>query len=129
MRIPKDIDDYLSWVPADRRATLEVVRARIHELLPKAIECISYGMPAFRVEGGVFAGFVATRNGCSYFPFSGRTLTTLAKDVAKFSQTKGALHFDGDVPLSKALLKKLIAARLREIEERSSAKVRTSRKP
>jgi hypothetical protein len=38
-------------------------------------------MPAFRLDGQVAAGFAATSKGCSYFPFSGTTLKTLAAEV------------------------------------------------
>jgi uncharacterized protein YdhG (YjbR/CyaY superfamily) len=64
------------------------------ELNPKSEECFSYRMPAFRLDGIVVAGFIATRQGCSYFPFSGRTLATLADEVCGYEQTKGSLHFD-----------------------------------
>ena len=51
---------------------------------------------------------------CSYYPFSGRTLTTLAADLARYDQTKSALHFDPKHPLPKALVRKLLTARLAE---------------
>ena len=75
---PKTIDDYLATVPADRRRALSALRATIHGVLPNVEECISYSMPAFRHDGRVVAGFLATATGCSYFPFSGSTLATLA---------------------------------------------------
>jgi len=113
---PKTIDEYMRTVPADRREALEKLRATIKAIVPGAEECISYAMPAFRVDGRVVAGFLATSKGGSYYPFSGRTLTTLAADVAGYGQTKGALHFDAKRPLSKALVQKLIKARLAEGE-------------
>ncbi|HWP09037.1 MAG TPA: DUF1801 domain-containing protein [Polyangiaceae bacterium] len=116
MRKAKTIDAYLSTLAAERRAPLEKLRRTILSIVPKAEECISYGMPAFRLDGKVFAGFAATRKGFSYFPFSGQTLTALADEVADFSKTKGALHFDTKKhPLPAALVKKLIRARRAEI--------------
>ncbi len=114
MKKPRSIDHYLSGVPEDRRAALEVVRQRIHALLPEIEECISYSMPAFRYNGDVIGGFLATAKGCSYYPFSGKTLRTLGAAVATFGQTSGALHFDPEAPLSAALLKKLLKARIAE---------------
>ncbi|HTV78620.1 MAG TPA: DUF1801 domain-containing protein [Steroidobacteraceae bacterium] len=109
------IDDYLKRVPAPRRRALVELRARIREIVPEAQECISYRIPAFRLEGKVVAGFAATASGGSYYPFSGRTLKTLAKDLKAFGQTKGAVHFSESQPLSTALLRKLIRARIKEI--------------
>lgn len=115
-RKPESIDDYLESVPEDRRVALEVLRRNIHSHVSDLEECISYSMPAFRKGKHVVAGFLATKAGCSYFPFSGTTLGTLASELEGFSQTKSALHFTPARPLSKALVKKLLVARLAEID-------------
>jgi uncharacterized protein YdhG (YjbR/CyaY superfamily) len=115
MAKPKDIDTYLATVSADKRVLLESLRQTVRSIVPEAEECISYSMPAFRVKGGVVAGFLATAKGCSYFPFSGSTLATLADDLRDYGQTKSALHFDSKHPLGKTLVRKLLKARLAEI--------------
>jgi uncharacterized protein YdhG (YjbR/CyaY superfamily) len=71
-------------------------------------------MPAFRLDRVVVAGFCATANGCSYFPFSGSTLKTLARELIRFEQTKTSLHFSADEPLPLTLVRKLIKARIAE---------------
>lgn len=111
---PASIDAYLATVPADRRAALDALRATILAIVPRAEETISYSMPAFRVDGRVVAGFLATSKGCSYFPFSGTTLATVGASIASYSQTKSALHFDPAKPLPRALVKKLLDARMAE---------------
>lgn len=114
MKKPKDIDAYLAALSADRAAALEKLRATIHAALPGLEECISYNMPAFRYDGRVIAGFLATTKGCSYYPFSGRTLATLKRDVAKYGGTPGSLHFDPARGLPATLVKKLLKTRLAE---------------
>lgn len=116
------IDDYLRTVAEDRRQTLEDLRVKIRSVVPDAEECISYGMPAFRVQGGVVAGFQATKNGCSYYPFSGSTLATVAQFVRGYDQTKSALHFLPNKPLPMTIVRRLIKARMAEIEKRSELK-------
>ena len=116
-RKPSTIDDYLKSVPEDRRRALEDLRAKIRSIVPDAEECISYRIPAFRLNGVVVAGFCATAKGCSYFPFSGSTLTTVARDIVRYDQTKGSLHFSSDEPLPTALVRKLIKARIAETKE------------
>ncbi len=88
--------------------------ATIHAIVPEVEECISYRLPAFRHQGKIIAGFSATSAGCSYYPFSGRTLATLAADVAGYEQTKGALHFGTEKPLLASLVRKLLKARIAE---------------
>lgn len=110
------IDEYLEKVPEDRRRALEILRAKIRAIVPDAQECISYRIPAFRLNGVVIAGFCATAEGCSYFPFSGSTLRTLSRDVRHYDQTKSSLHFSPDDPLSTVLVRKLIKARMAETQ-------------
>jgi uncharacterized protein YdhG (YjbR/CyaY superfamily) len=114
------IDEYLATLTKDRRTALEGLRKTIRSVIPKSEECFSYRMPAFRLDGIVVAGFIATRKGCSYFPFSGRTLTTLADEVRSYEQTKGSLHFDPAKSLPVALIRKLIRTRIAEHASRSS---------
>ncbi len=110
------IDEYLAGVSPASRALLQKLRKAIHAVVRDVEECISYGMPAFRHRGKVIAGFQATSKGCSYYPFSGTTLKTLAHDVDGYSQTKSALHFGPDNPLPASLVRKLLEARMAEGE-------------
>lgn len=116
------IDDYLRTIPEDRRAALADLRTKIRSVVKDAEECISYGMPAFRLRGGVVAGFQATKSGCSYYPFSGTTLATVARFIRAYRQTKSALHFTPDKPLPLTVVRRLIKARMAEIEEGSRRK-------
>ena len=113
-RKPATIDEYLGTVPEDRREALEDLRTRIRSIVPGAQECISYRIPAFRLNGEVIAGFCSTTKGCSYFPFSGSTLKSLARELRGYDQTKGSLHFSADQPLPTELVRKLIRTRINE---------------
>jgi uncharacterized protein YdhG (YjbR/CyaY superfamily) len=108
------IDEYLAGVKGEKRAALEKLRRTIRAIVPEAEECISYRIPAFRLGGRIVAGFAATAKGCSYFPFSGSTLATLAGELEDYDKTKSALHFDPAEPLPAALVRKLVEARIAE---------------
>jgi uncharacterized protein YdhG (YjbR/CyaY superfamily) len=114
----KEIDDYLANLDEPKRGTLQQLRRTIQSIIPKAEEGISYGMPAFRLDGKVIAGFAAFKNHLSYLPHSGSVLAELADDVAGYVTSKGALQFSIDKPLAKTLVKKLIAVRRRDIAKR-----------
>lgn len=114
------IDAYLATVAADQRRLLQALRKTIHAVVRGAEECISYRLPAFRLEGKIIAGFSATSKGCSDHPFSGRTLNTLAKDIDRYSHTKSALHFGPTKPLPTVLVRKLLKARIAEGSRRRS---------
>ncbi len=88
------------------------MRKSILQIVPSAEEVVSYGMPAFRVRGNIVAGILHAKNHVGYYPFSGSVLKLFPKELAKFSTTKSAIHVPINKPLSKTLLKKLIAARI-----------------
>jgi uncharacterized protein YdhG (YjbR/CyaY superfamily) len=115
---PKTIDAYLALLHGEKRIALDKLRETVRAIVPNAVECISYGIPAFRLDGAVVAGFCATAKGCSYFPFSGSTLVSLAKDLRAYEQTKSSLHFHPDETLPATLVRKLIKARIAETKRR-----------
>lgn len=113
--VPQEIDRYLATLDEPKRSTLEALRESILAILPEAEQCISYGVPAFKVNGKTVAGFAAFKNHLSYLPHSGSVLATLHDDVARYETSKGSLRFAVDKPLPKRLVKKLVSARLREL--------------
>lgn len=111
----QEIDAYLEGLDEPKRSTLQQLRETILGIVPDAEQCISYGLPAFRVRGKVVAGFAAFKNHLSYLPHSGSVLPELGDEVAGYRGTKSSLHFPIDEPLPRPLVEKLIATRLRDI--------------
>jgi uncharacterized protein YdhG (YjbR/CyaY superfamily) len=126
-RKPTTIDEYLATVSGDRLVALERLRKAIRSIIPDAEECISYNLPAFRLDGVVVAGFCATAKGCSYFPFSGSTLDRLASHLGGYERTKGSLHFSPSKPLSVGLVRRLIRTRIAENKERKPRPIKEPR--
>ncbi|HEY1419731.1 MAG TPA: DUF1801 domain-containing protein [Candidatus Dormibacteraeota bacterium] len=115
------IDEYLAGLDEPKRKTLQEMRRMILGIAPDAEECISYGMPAFRLDGDVIAGFAAFKNHLSYLPHSGSVLAELAGELAGYKSTPGSLHFPIDKPLPRSLVKKLVATRLKELRRRRTS--------
>jgi uncharacterized protein YdhG (YjbR/CyaY superfamily) len=110
----KEIDRYLGTLDEPKRATLAQLRDTIVAIVPDAEQCISYGMPAFKLGGKTIAGFAAFKSHLSYLPHSGSVIPKLAKETEGYTKTKGSLHFPIDKPLPKKLVKKLLDARMAE---------------
>ena len=72
-----EIDAYLADVDEPGRDTLEALRRSILAVVPDAEQCLSYGVPGFRVHGKVVAGFAAFTHHLSYFPHSGSVFDSL----------------------------------------------------
>ena len=111
---PRTIDEYLAGVSAEQRIVLEKLRETIHTVAPRAEECISYGIPAFRLNGRPLVFFGAWANHCSFYPGSSTTLKKFRGDLKGFQITKGTIRFSPDNPLPTTLEKKLIKARMAE---------------
>jgi uncharacterized protein YdhG (YjbR/CyaY superfamily) len=105
---------YLAALPDDQRALLEDLRRAILAAAPGATEQISYGMPAFKVDGRFLVSYSAFRHHCSLFPASGQVLAMLGAEVEPFFAGKGTLRFTPDRPLPPDLVARIVAIRLEE---------------
>lgn len=112
----EEVDAYLAALEEPKRTTLEALRRSILTVVPDAEEGISYGMPAFRVDGKVVAGFAAFKNHLAYLPHSGEVLTVLGDRLTAYECTKGSLHFPVDEPLPDDVVTDLVLAKLRLLD-------------
>ncbi|MGH7494888.1 MAG: iron chaperone [bacterium] len=117
---PKTIDEYLSAVRPDQRAALEHLRKTIRAAAPKAEECISYQLPAFR-QNGMLVGFGATPNHCAFYLMSSTTVQSYHDELKAYDTSKGTIRFQAGRPLPVALVRKLVKARLAENESQRRA--------
>ena len=113
----KDVDEYIVRAPEPARSALNKIRATIRSVVPRdAAEIISYRIPAFK-HGKVLVWYAAFSNHCSLFPTA--SVIEIFKDELKgFSTSKGTIHFPLDKPVPVALIKKLVKARIAQLESK-----------
>jgi uncharacterized protein YdhG (YjbR/CyaY superfamily) len=119
-RKPRTIDEYLTQMQVDQRAALEKLRQAIHAVVPKAEECISYGIPALRLNGSSLVFFGAWANHCAFYPGSSATLKKFRNELRDFQASKGTIRFSARKPLPAALVRKLVKARIAENNNQSN---------
>jgi uncharacterized protein YdhG (YjbR/CyaY superfamily) len=113
----KNIDAYLAAVPEPARGTLQKIRAAIRSAVPpEATETISYGLPAFRHKG-VLVWFGAFADHCSFFP-TAAMIEEFKDQLKRFSTSKGTIQFPIDKALPDALVKKMVRARVAQVESK-----------
>lgn len=113
-----EVTAHLKKFDKAQRDALQSVRETIAEALPDAEEVIKYGIPTFTVNGkGVF-GFDGFKKHNSLFPYSGSFNQIFGDELKGYEQTKSSIHFPIDKPFPKALLKRLVKARLKMMMER-----------
>ena len=109
---PRSHDDYLAAVTEDKRGVLQKLRTAIKMAAPKAEECISYQLPAFRLNGKFLVAYGAAKNHCAFYP--GSTVKALKDDLKGYDTSKGTIRFSADKPLPAALVRKLVRLRIEE---------------
>jgi uncharacterized protein YdhG (YjbR/CyaY superfamily) len=107
---PKTIDEYLAKLSADKRTALEKLRKAIRAAAPGAEECISYQLPAFRLNGRFLLAFGAASQHCAFYP--GTVVEDHKDELADYNISKGTIRFPADKPLPVTLVKKLVKARI-----------------
>jgi len=105
------IDEYLAGLSDDKRIALERLRRTIRAAAPRAEECISYRIPAFRLDGRMLIWFGAGADHCALYP--GTVLEDFEEELRGFETPgKGTIRFQPDHPLPAALVRRLVKARI-----------------
>lgn len=114
MKKASSVDEYLSWVPPDHRPHLDELRATIKSVAPQADEVISYGMPAFRLNGHFFVSYSDFKNHVSLFPATANVRQRLGDEVTPYFAGKGTFRFRIDRPIPRDLVARIVALLLEE---------------
>ena len=109
---PKTVDEYIASYPAEVQEILQKVRTTIQAAAPKAREVISYGIPAFTLEGALVY-FGAFKNHIGFYP-PVHGDASVEKAVAKYAGEKGNLRFPLDEPVPYALIARIVKLRVKQ---------------
>jgi len=110
---PQTIDEYLAPLSNEQRAALEKLRRTIKSAAPKAEECISYQLPAFRLGGRMLVAFGAWANHCAFYP-GAHPLEAHKDELKSYDTSKGSIRFQTNSPLPATLVRKLVKSRIAE---------------
>jgi uncharacterized protein YdhG (YjbR/CyaY superfamily) len=113
-----DVESYLAALPAPARAATQSLRTIIRSVIPDATETISYQMPAFRAHGRVVMTYGAFTDHVSLFPMSMAVIRAHERELGSRHTGKGTIRFELEAPIPAALVKKLVRARVAEIDAR-----------
>lgn len=120
MTNPKNIDDYIESFPEEIRNLLDQMRTTITKAAPNAEELISYGMPAFKLNG-MLVWFAAHTKHIGFYP-RGSGIEEFKQDISNYKSSKGAVQFPFDKPLPLDLITKIVEFRVNQNMEKSAPK-------
>ena len=113
----EDVDKYLESLPLDSQKALGNLRKIIRDTVPNAEEGFSYGVPAFKLKGKPIVCYASFKNHCGFYPMSPEILNSFIPELTDFETAKGTIRFKVDKPLPETLVKRIVEARLKELEK------------
>jgi uncharacterized protein YdhG (YjbR/CyaY superfamily) len=120
----KSVDSYLGSQPAAVRGVLDRVRAAVRKALPKAEECISYQIPAYKVAGGMVIYFAGWKEHYSLYPATAGVVAAFEEELAPYEISKGTIRFPLSQPVPVRLIGRIARFRANEVGQHGEGKVR-----
>jgi uncharacterized protein YdhG (YjbR/CyaY superfamily) len=111
----KEVQAYFASQPPDTRRMLRQLREIIRAAAPAAVEQISYGIPAFRLNGRMLVWYAGWKAHTSLYPITPGMRRGNATALKSYKTSKGTVQFPLDKPLPKAFIKRLVKARVAEL--------------
>ena len=109
------VDAYIAGRPAEQHAPLQRLRDDVARLAPDAEETISYGMPAFKLDGRFLLSYAGWKAHCTVYPINDALLARHAEAIRGYRSTKGGLHFSAARPLPPELVEDLVRGRVEDV--------------
>jgi uncharacterized protein YdhG (YjbR/CyaY superfamily) len=108
------VDDYINSFPETERNDLNAIRAAIRAGAPGAQEVISYGIPAYKLNGWLYYFSAYTNHYSLSSPPPNRVWDAFADRLKSYKRSLSALQFPKDQPLPIALITEMAAAKAKE---------------
>ena len=108
----RNFDAYLERFPKNVQRLLQKMRLTIKKAAPQAKETISYGIPAFTLNG-LLVWFAAHKNHIGFYPRAS-AIAAFKKELSAYNGAKGSVQFPFDKPLPLALISRIVKYRMKQ---------------
>lgn len=111
------VDDYISKFPIETQERLQQLRDAILETAPEALECIGYGMPAYKLNKKPLVYFAGYKNHIGFYA-TPTGHAEFKEELSKYKQGKGSVQFPLNEPLPIDLVKRIVQFRMAELAKK-----------
>ena len=111
----KTIDEYIHTFPREIQSILRKIRLTIHQAAPQAMETISYGMPAFKLNGKVLVYFAAWKKHIGFYATPTGN-AAFKQALANYKVAKGSIQFPLDQAMPYRLITRMVKLRVQQIK-------------
>ena len=125
----RHIDKYIAGFPRPVQTVLKRVRSTIRKAVPGAEEVISYGIPAYKLNGQRIIYFAGWKQHYSLYPAGDRLIARFKDELAPYEfNNKGTVRFPLSEPVPVKLIEGIAKFRAREAAEQGKAKAASPKK-
>ncbi len=116
------MDTYIAGFPRTTQAALKRVRSAIRRAVPRAEEVISYGMPAYKLDGGYVLAFAGWKQHYALYGSTDGVVAAFKDPLAAYEVGKGTIRFPLSEPVPVKLIESISKLRAKQVIERAKAK-------
>jgi uncharacterized protein YdhG (YjbR/CyaY superfamily) len=109
----KNVEEYIKSYPKDIQELLKQFQTIILSIAPDIKESISYGMPAYKLNGRPLVYFSAFKNHIGFFA-TPTGHAEFAKELLNYKHGKGSVQFPLDKAMPFDLISKIVKFRVNE---------------
>lgn len=116
--VSAEVDTYIAAFPAETRDILQKLRQLAHDVEPNLAEAISYGVPAFKLNGKSAFFIGGFPNHVSIYPVP--QLASLQPKIEHYVKGKGTIQFQLSEPVPYELAREIFQAHVHAAYERQA---------
>ena len=113
-----EVKNYIAAQPPKTRKALKQLRVALRAAAPKAVDGFSYRIPCLRVDDRPLVWYAGWKNHVSLYPMGDAIRKKFAGALDGYETSKGTIRFPLDDLPSASLVKRLVNARIAEMEEK-----------
>ena len=110
--IMNEVEKYITEFPDAVQEKLNEIRSAIFDIAPQATERISYGMPAYYLNGSCLFYFAGYKKHIGFYP-KAEGIDAFKEKLTDYKTSKGTIQFPLNKPLPIDLIREIITFRVK----------------